>query len=60
MFSNKPIEGGQQDLVTFELEKIEKTSSKFRDCETLVNLGFSGLEAYWKPQMMVNLLEFIN
>jgi hypothetical protein len=39
---------------------VDKTSPDFRDCETFINLGFSGLVAYWKPQTMLNLLEFLN
>ena len=45
-------------MVTFELKYVEKTSPEFRDCETFINLGFSGLEAYWKPETMINFLEF--
>ena len=59
IFQNMPVEG-QQDLVTFELTKIDKESPNFDDCETFIDLGFSGLVAYWKPQTMLNLLEFIN
>ena len=47
-------------MVSFELENVDKGSPDFKDCETTINLGFSGLEAYWKPQSIVNLLEFIN
>ena len=50
---------GQQDLATFELQVVDKDSPDFVDCETFVTLGFSGLVAYWKPQAMLNLLEFI-
>ena len=39
---------------------MAKESPNFFDCETYINLGFSGLVAYWKPQTMLNLLEFIN
>ena len=46
--------------MTFEMTSIEKTSPNFSDCESYIDLGFSGLEAYWKPQAMLNLLEFIN
>ena len=59
IFQNMPVEG-QQDLATFSLTTIEKTSPDFTDCECFINLGFSGLVAYWKPQSMLNLLEFIN
>lgn len=39
---------------------MQKESPSFEDCEIFINLGFSGLVAYWKPQTMLNLLEFIN
>ena len=60
IIKNKPIEGGQQDLVSFKLKNVSKISPKFKDCETMIKLGFSGLEVYWKPQSILNLLEFIN
>ena len=53
------MQGGQQDLVTFELTTVDKDSPDFNNCETLIDLGFSGLVFYWKPQTMINLLEFI-
>ena len=46
--------------MTFALKTIEKKSKDFTDCECQIDLGFSGLVAYWKPQTMINLLEFIN
>ena len=45
--------------MTFELVATDKTSPNFTDCETFINLGFGGLVAYWKPQTMIYLLEFI-
>ena len=59
IFQNQSVEG-QEDLVTFKLETIDKESDKYMGCETIISLGFSGLIAYWKPQTMINLLEFIN
>ena len=59
IFKNLPVED-QQDLVTFALTTIDNKSANFNDCETFIKLGFSGLEAHWKPQAMLNLLEFIN
>ena len=59
IFRNVPVEG-QQDLVTFKLRQIEKSSPDFVDCDTFIDLGFSGLVAYWKPQSMINLLKFID
>lgn len=38
---------------------MDKDSPDFNNCETLIDLGFSGLVFYWKPQTMINLLEFI-
>lgn len=59
IFQNLPELNGQQDLVTFKLKSVEKDSPQFVDCETMIDIGFSGLVFYWKPQTMVNLLEFI-
>ena len=46
--------------MTFRLRTLSKDCPEYIDCETLIDIGFSGLIAYWKPQTMVNLLEFIN
>ena len=59
IFENLPVEG-QEDLVSFKLQNIDKKSPKYVDCETIINLGFSGLTAYWKPKTMINLVQFIN
>ena len=48
IFRNVPVEG-QQDLVTFKFRQVEKSSPDFVDCDTFIDLGFSGLDAYWKP-----------
>ena len=48
IFRNVPVEG-QQDLVTFKFRQVEKSSPDFIDCDTFIDLGFSGLDAYWKP-----------
>lgn len=38
---------------------MKKDSPNFVDCETMIDLGFSGLETYWKPSAIVNLIDFI-
>ena len=59
IFENLPVEG-QEDLVSFKLQNIDKKSPKYVDCTTIISLGFSGLTAYWKPKTMINLVQFIN
>ena len=39
---------------------LDKKSPQYTDCDTIINLGFSGLTAYWKPKTMINLVQFIN
>ena len=56
---NKSESESQTDLLVFELDQLDKGSPEFVDCETMINLAFSGLEAYWKPNTIVNLLEFV-
>ena len=59
IFESLPVEG-QEDLVSFKLVNLDKKSPQYTDCETIIDLGFSGLTAYWKPKTMINLVQFIN
>lgn len=60
IFMNKPGVDGQKELVTFDFLSFEDSSPLFTDVENQIELGFSGLIAYWKPQTMHNLLMFMN
>ena len=44
--------------MVFQLDQLDKESEEFVDCETMISLGFSGLEFFWKPKTIANLYEF--